>query len=107
MLKLILTGVFACWTFFGDTIVQNTGGSSGVVNEFFGQSFTTPAGRGWFDIAFNFYSDIPAVTPVADGIAFLLSQEYLGAPAGLDSNTRGFIAKSTSVSGSRYVFPCL
>jgi len=88
----------------GATILQNTGGSLGVVSGFFGESFTTPAGGPWSSVAFNFYSDIPATTPTAAGTAFLLTQEYLGTPAGLGTALPGFLAQSTGVSGGQYNF---
>src|SRR5882757_8437152 len=71
---------------------------------FFGESFTTPGGGPFNNIAFNFFSDVPATTPTAGGTAFLLSQVYLGAPAGLTTATPGFLAQSTSISSGRYLF---
>jgi hypothetical protein len=88
----------------GATILQNTGGTLGVVTNFFGESFTTPAGGPWSNITFNFFSDIPATTPTAAGTAFLLTQEYLGTPASLNSSVPGFLAASTSVSSGHYNF---
>jgi len=71
---------------------------------FFGESFTTPGGGPFNNIAFNFFSDVPATTPTAGGTAFLLSQVYLGTPAGLTTATPGFLAQSTSISSGRYLF---
>jgi hypothetical protein len=87
-----------------DVIVAYTAGSDGTVTEWVGESFTTPVGGPWTDIAFNFYSDIPAATPAAAGDAFLLTQEYLGTPSALSSSTPGFLAESTGNSGGVYTF---
>jgi len=74
------------------TIDSQTAGSNFVGNStnYFGESFTTPGGGPWTDIGFNFYSNIPATTPVAVGTAFMLSEEYSGLPSGLSSSTPGF-----------------
>jgi len=90
------------------TILQVTSGT-GSATEWFGQSFTTPAGGPWNHITFNFFStpasgSTPASTPAAAGTAFLLTQEYLGTPAALSSSTPGFLASSVSISGGAYVF---
>ena len=69
-----------------------------------GQSITTGSGGPWNDLSFNFFSDVPALTPTAAGSLFLLSQEYLGTPAALSSATAGFIAESQSISGGIYFF---
>ena len=85
------------------TLVQYTGGT-GVATDFLGESFTTPAGGPWNNLMFNFFSDTPPVTPAAAGTAFLLTQEYLGTPAGLSSGTAGFLAQSTGISAGVYLF---
>jgi len=90
-------------------ILQVTSGT-GTAAEFFGQSFTTPAGGPWSGITFNFYSTpavgaTPASTPVAAGTAFLLTREYLGTPAALSTSTPGFLAQSISIFGGVYAFP--
>jgi hypothetical protein len=100
----LAAGLLATPTASADVIVQNTAGKAGVTTEFFGESFTTPAGGPWSSLAFNFYSDIPATTPTAAGTAFLLTQEYLGTPAALGSGTAGFLAASTGISGGLYLF---
>jgi len=87
-----------------DILVQNTSGSAGIATAYFGESFTTPTGGPFTNIAFNFYSDIPATAPVAGGTAFLLSQEYLGSPSALGVGTSGFLAASTSIVNNQYVF---
>jgi hypothetical protein len=84
-------------------ILQVTSGT-GFATESFGESFTTPSGGPWNSITFNFYSDVPAVTPAAAGNAFLLTQEYLGTPSGLSAATPGFLAESVSISGGVYIF---
>jgi hypothetical protein len=63
-----------------------------------------PAGGPWNSISFNFYSNIPATTPVAPGTAFLLSMAYTGTLAALNSATPGFIAESISNAGGIYTF---
>ena len=70
----------------------------------FGESFTTPSGGPWSSITFNFYSDVPPVTPAAAGNAWLLTQEYLGTPSALSASTLGFLAESTGISGGKYIF---
>ena len=70
----------------------------------FGQSFTTPSGGPWTSIAFNFYSDVPPTTPNAAGNAWLLTQEYLGTPAGLSTTTPGFLAEAVIISGGVHIF---
>ena len=82
------------------TIAENTGGlgtfSAAAYN---GQSFTTVAGSPTSNIAFNFFSDIPATTPYALGTGFVLSMEYLGTPAALSSSTPGFLGQATAAGG--------
>lgn len=77
---------------------------AGSATEDFGESFTTPGGGPWDDVTFNFFSDVPAVTPDAAGDAYLLTEEYLGTPSGLSSSTPGFLAESVSTSGGEYIF---
>jgi hypothetical protein len=87
------------------SIAINTGGGAISAGEFYwGQDFTTAAGGGWDTLTFNFFSDVPATTPIAAGTAFILTQEYLGTPAALSSLTPGFVAASTGVSGGEWVF---
>jgi PEP-CTERM motif len=86
-------------------VVQYTGGTEVSASPwFFGESFTTPAGGPWSNLAFNFFSNVPPVTPAAAGTAFLLTREYLGTPAGLSSGTAGFLAQPTGISGGEYLF---
>lgn len=86
-------------------IVENTGGpGSGGSSDFYGQSFTTPSGSSFDSIEFNFFSDVPPTTPVANGTLYLLSSAYSGTPSALSSSTTGYIASSTGVSGGMYVF---
>jgi len=85
-------------------ITQNTSENAGTLTESFGETFTTPSGGPWNNITFNFFSDIPAVTPAAAGTAFLFSQVFTGTPSSLSSAAPGFIASSTGISGGAYVF---
>jgi hypothetical protein len=88
-----------------DIITENLGGTGGSPNGLaFGQSLVTPAGGPWHDLTFNFFSNSPATTPTAAGTAFLLSKEYLGTPANLNSSTPGFLAASTGIVGGQYDF---
>ncbi|MFO0847036.1 MAG: hypothetical protein U0871_00545 [Gemmataceae bacterium] len=81
------------------------GGSAiGPGNNFSGQSLLTPAGGPWNNLAFSFFSDQAATVPSAAGTLYLLTQEYLGTPAGLSAATPGFVAASTSVSAGAYLF---
>lgn len=86
-------------------IVQNLGGNApGGSGAYFGESFTTPSGGPWDDLAFNFYSDAPPATLLAGGTAFLLTMQYLGTPSALGASTPGFVAESTGISGGQYIF---
>jgi hypothetical protein len=86
------------------TIAENTAGLTTVLSgPALGQSFTTVAGSPTSNVAFNFFSDVPATTPLAAGDGFLLSMEYLGTPAGLNSSTPGFLGQTTA-SGGFYTF---
>ena len=88
----------------GVILLVNSGTTTDSVSQPVGESFTTPGGGPWNNIVFNFFSDVPATTPLAAGNAFLLTQEYLGDPASLSSSTAGFLAESVSVSGGQYIF---
>ncbi len=100
----ILTALGFSTIAHASVITENTAGSLGTLTESFGESFTTPSGGPWDDITFNFFSDIPAVTPSAAGTAYLLSEAYTGTPSSLSSAVPGFIAASTGISGGAYVF---
>jgi len=83
-------------------IVENDTGSPNFgVTTYIGQSLTTPPGPGWNNLLFSWLKES---TPVAAGTLYLLSSEYLGAPNGLGSSTPGYIASSTGISASQYVF---
>jgi hypothetical protein len=87
----------------GGTILQYGGGvlpTGGPT--IFGQSFTTPDGGPWKDITYNFVGG-PAL-PGAFGTAFLLNNEYLGTPAGLNPAAAGFLATANAADGI-YTFP--
>jgi hypothetical protein len=88
----------------GVILLVNGGTGTDPVAEPMGESFTTPGGGSWNNITFNFFSDVPASTPLAAGNAYLLTQEYLGSPGSLSSLTPGFLAESVSVSGGQYIF---
>ncbi len=96
----------------GVIILVNGGASTDDAGlETVGESFTTPAGIPWNDIAFNFFSTPASLTPppfasgpLAAGTAYLLTQEYLGSPASLSSLTPGFLAASTGIVAGQYIF---
>jgi PEP-CTERM motif len=104
--SLALTAVLVSSHAFAGVIVENTAGTvSSASSSFVGQSFTMPSSGGpWNDITFNFFSNVPATTPVAFGTAFLLDQVYLGTPSSLSSATPGFLAESTGITGGMYDF---
>lgn len=92
---------------FAVTISQFVGGPSfGLANSYYGHAATTMAAGGpWDNVTFNFFSNVPATTPVAYGDLFLLNQEYLGTPAALNSSTPGFIAQSQGIVDGKWAFP--
>ena len=74
-----------------------------------GQSFTTPAGGPWNNLAFNWFdtggAPNPGVpNPIAAGTLFLLNQQYLGTPGALSAATAGYVAQSQSIAGGVYIF---
>ena len=88
-----------------DVVVQNTAGTTAVATAFYyGESFKTPSDFLYYNLTFNFYSNVPATAPSAAGTAFLLSQPYTGTPAGLSVTTPGFLTESTSATGGLYTF---
>ena len=88
-----------------DVIVQNATASTTTGTAYYvGESFQTPADFLYYNLTFNFYSDVPATTPTAAGTAFLLSQPYTGTPAALSVTTPGFLTESTGSTGGIYTF---
>jgi hypothetical protein len=86
-----------------DTIAQHTDGTQNPGGVYLGQSFTTVTLSPVSNIAFNFFLDVPATTPLALGTGFLLSMAYTGAPSSLSSATSGFLGQATA-SGGFYTF---
>jgi hypothetical protein len=83
-----------------DVLASNTAGTvHNAIGLYAGQSFTTAAGPSETDIAFNFFSDVPATTPFATGTGFLLSQAYTGLPGDLGTSTPGFLGEATAAGG--------
>jgi len=83
-----------------DTVASNTDGPFLTPISFYvGQSFTTTTATAVNNIAFNFFSDVPATTPYALGTGFLLSSVYTGTPAGLSSATPGFLGQADAAGG--------
>lgn len=85
-------------------LVEYTGGGSSGALGYFGESVTTPIGGPFDHITFNYFSDVPATTPLAAGDLFILTQAYSGTPNNLSSSTPGFLAESTGISGGIYQF---
>lgn len=104
---------FAMWALLGavatsahaTVVVQNLGGPTVTpTNFYYGESFLTPADFLYYNLTFNFYSNVPATTPSAAGTAFLLTQPYNGTPSALSMTTPGFLTESTSATGGVYTF---
>jgi len=85
-----------------DTITSSTDGVLTNFDGYFGDVVTTPTGKGWNNITFNWFD--PTSSPAAFGTLFVLTQEYLGTPTALNSSTAGFLAASTGISGGMYDF---
>lgn len=105
-MKLLVILVAGASLSQASVIIQNTAGSPNTLTEYFGESFTTPSGGPWVNVAFNFYSNVSVVppTPSAAGTAFLLTQTFSGLPTALSNSVPGFVAASTGVSGGQYIF---
>jgi hypothetical protein len=86
-----------------DTIASSTDGVLTNFDGYFGDVVTTPTGKGWNGITFNFV-DASTSGPAAFGTLFVLTQEYLGTPTALNSSTAGFLGASTGISGGMYDF---
>ncbi|MBA3638471.1 MAG: hypothetical protein M3541_17385 [Acidobacteriota bacterium] len=83
------------------TGLEVTSGQVGTFN-WVGQSFVVPETGSFGDLRFHFYDYQKA--PVAFGNLYLLTQEYLGVPAGLNSSVPGLVGRSESTSGGLYTF---
>jgi hypothetical protein len=83
-------------------IFSNTAGTLTAGAASIGDSFTTPSGTSYDDITFNYFSNVPATTPLAAGILYLFTSAYSGTPAGLSG--AGAVAHSTSISSGMYLF---
>ena len=88
-----------------DTVASNNSGSFSFLGggQYYGEAFTTAAGTNETNIVFNFYSNLPPTNPTAAGVAFLLSQQYLGSPGDLSSSTTGYLGQATA-AGNVYSF---
>lgn len=104
--KLTVTAVlaFAAVSARAGVIIQNTGGTGTTAPFFVGESFKTPTDFLYYNLTFNFYSNVPATSPEAAGTAFLLSAPYSGTPSALSTTTAGFLTESTSSTGGDYAF---
>jgi hypothetical protein len=86
------------------TIISNNAGTSTLGGSGYeGHSFTVPAGTAYNQLTFSWISS-DQVTRLAAGNLFLLTQEYLSSPANLSAATPGFVAESTGIANSAYVF---
>ncbi|HEY5743180.1 MAG TPA: VPDSG-CTERM sorting domain-containing protein [Terrimicrobiaceae bacterium] len=83
------------------TIAEHTLGAD-IETAVAGQSFTTVAGGPASNITFNFFSDVPATTPYAQGLGYLYSMEYTGTLGNIGSGP-GFLGQATP-SGGFYTF---
>ncbi len=91
-----------------DIVASNTAGTFFTPESFYvGQSFTTTTATAENNIAFNFFSDVPATTPYALGTGFLLSSVYTGTPADLSSATTGFLGQADAAGGFYTFAPSL
>jgi hypothetical protein len=86
------------------TIAEVSSGVTGF-SGYAGQSITV-AGGAFNNIRFNWQRRDGAgmIHPVAFGTLYLLTQEYLGAPAALSPSTPGFLTRSTRVEDDQYRF---
>lgn len=100
--SIVLALVWAAAFAQADSIIDNPQVVTAAGPGYLGESFTTPNGGPWDDIAFAFLS--PSNTPEASGDLFLLSQAYTGAPDVLSSATAGFLAESTGIDAGFYDF---
>jgi hypothetical protein len=83
--------------------LSNTAGTSTLGGSGYeGHSFTTP-GTPYNKLRFSWISSNQS-TLLAAGNLFLLTQEYLGSPAGLSSSTPGYVAESIGVASNAYIF---
>jgi len=68
-------------------------------NQIVGQAFTVSGTGNYTDITFNFFAP-NETTMEAPGTGYLLSEEYLGTLANLNSSTPGYIASVAGSDGS-------
>lgn len=105
VIALVLTLVGFCAVADASVIREYTAGTINRIEQYPGESFSTPSGGPWNNITFNRYvEENGARTPAAFGTLFLLTQEYLGTPAGLSPSTPGCIAHADSPGGIVYAF---
>lgn len=100
--SIVLALVWAAASARADTIINNPQVVTGAGPGYLGESFTTPNGGPWNDIAFAFLS--PSDAPEASGDLFLLSEAYSGPNDALSSATAGFLAESTGINAGFYDF---
>ncbi len=82
--------------------IFDTGFAATPLTGTFGQKITMPAGTGAHSIEFEIFTQGGLGT--ADGTLYLLSQEYVGTPAGLSSSVPGFIASAINPVGNKWTF---
>ncbi|HET9616729.1 MAG TPA: hypothetical protein VFP74_06115 [Pseudolabrys sp.] len=88
-----------------DTIAEDTGPATTSLNSqrFGAQSVTTPAGRSWNNLTFNFVNFNTGLPSATSSALFLLTQAYTGTPSNLSSSTPGYVATATG-NGSVWTF---
>lgn len=87
---------------YAATIVEYNGANTSTDAAFIGQSITTPSGGPWTNLTFNLYdvNDVPS----ANGVLYLLTQAYSGAPNALNSGATGFLASTSTISNGIWSF---
>ena len=102
----LLPLLLLCSAVYGNTIVSNTSQTSTIGPDEWGQSFTTPSGSPWDNITFNFFSDVPAVTPEAGGTAWIYSK--VPNPLFLSDIEQNFeiniLGETSTIMNGKYVF---
>ncbi len=89
-----------------DIVASNTDGQFFTPESFYvGQSFTTTTATAENNIAFNFFSDVPATTPYALGTGFLLSSVYTGTPRPSAQRRPAFWARPMRLGVSTPLLP--
>lgn len=85
------------------TISAETRGRDAVRASYYMQSVEIGPGADWSNISFAFDKDKGrGFSAYAAGDLFILSEQYLGTPKGVNKSTDGFVAKSTGVTANGF-----